>query len=193
MTKHETFLPQESRHTAQRGQRAACFTSIRDRLAVIVLVAMAPALLFFGLVSVDAYWNALGEANERLANYIEMSVLVQERRVQAAREIATILANTPDIQYRHENFCNIFAQIRQQHSEYANLGLTDAAGNVICSARPIDQPVNCADRPWFREAKATQRLSVDTYHLGHIAKSPVLVIGAPVSPDPGAQAGYVFV
>jgi hypothetical protein len=49
---------------------------------------------------------------------------------------------------------------------YANIGLIDPLGDVLCSVVKTSGPVNVADRPYFQQALRSRDFSHGSYQVG---------------------------
>lgn len=84
------------------------------------------------------------------------------------------------------------AMVRSEYSLYANLGVTDREGNVVCSALPISGPVNLADRLHVAGALRRGEFTIGEVYQGRIVKRPVWSFAYPVRADDGQIIGSVY-
>lgn len=70
--------------------------------------------------------------------------------------------------------------------------MADFNGNVFCSAFPLAEPVNIADRDYFKRAIATRDFSFGGYQIGRITGKPTLNFGYPVINNVGSIDVVVF-
>src|SRR5215510_12514012 len=143
------------------------FASLRARLLLLVLLAVIPALVL-------ALYTNLEERQLRKAlvqeDAMRLSRLVSadyERLIEEARQLVVSLARLPAVRDRHRTACNaLFTDLLTQHASYANLGVIDADGHVLCSALPITDQVYLGDRVYFRHAVETRDFAVGEYQVG---------------------------
>ncbi|MBI2313460.1 MAG: EAL domain-containing protein [Betaproteobacteria bacterium] len=154
---------------------------LRSRLLLLVVLAVAPAL---GVIVDDGLSHRRAAAEDakrdamRLAKRIEAS---QRRMVDRTRQLLLMLAELPQIHDPDPRRCNeLLARLHKQSGYYANFAAIDPKGNVYCSATPFREPVNAADRSYFRRTLETLDFVMGDYNVGRVSKVPVLVFSYPV-------------
>src|SRR5262245_44545043 len=109
--------------------------SLRTRLLLLVLLAAIPALvltLYTNLEERQLRKALVQEHAMRLARLISADY---ERLIEDARQLVVSLARLPAVRDRNRTACNaLFTDLLTQHASYANLGVIDADGPVLCSA-----------------------------------------------------------
>lgn len=75
---------------------------------------------------------------------------------------------------------------------YANIGLIDRGGNLICSAVPHAEQVSLWDRGYFQQALATGQFSVGGYQVGRITGRTSIGFGYPVLSATGEVQAVLF-
>ncbi|MFZ5854571.1 MAG: ATP-binding protein [Chloroflexota bacterium] len=168
-------------------------TSLRTRLLVLAVLALLPLLLFVvGRAQVErdqARANAMAETR-RLASLAAAS---QEQLLVATRDVLLVLAATPAVNRASDGECSAFlARLLPAYRDYANLGVADRAGNVVCSAIPLTAPVSIADRRYFRRAIETHDFALGEFQVGRIAGEPTLNAGYPLLDPDGTIRGVVY-
>ncbi|HET6718787.1 MAG TPA: cache domain-containing protein, partial [Rhodocyclaceae bacterium] len=168
--------------------------SLRSRLLLLVLLAVAPA---FGLI-VFSTWGERSAADTTARSQTQQVALIvaaeQNRLIEQGRLLLTMLSSVPVVRDADmlPRCSETLARIRQQNPIYGNIGVVDAAGTVICSALPFKPGVNTADRPWFSRAVASRAFAVGDYLIGRLSGRPSLTLGLPVVDDGGRLQGVVF-
>jgi PAS domain S-box-containing protein len=84
------------------------------------------------------------------------------------------------------------AQVRTRFPQYANLGVADQNGNVICSALPMKTAVNIGDRTYFQRAVQNRNFSTGDYQIGRITGQPQVSFGYPILRPSGGVQGIVY-
>ncbi len=168
------------------------FSSLRVRLWLLVFLALVPALMLMlysaserrRQAAIDVQENALGLARLASSN--------QERLVEGAHQLLIALAQVPEVRNGHIAECNAFlASLLTRYPLYANFGLADVAGDLLCSALPLKGPVNIADRVFFRSALATGDFAVGEYQIGRVTEKPSLNFGYPILGEVGQLQAVV--
>jgi signal transduction histidine kinase len=116
-----------------------------------------------------------------------------ERLIEEARQLLVSLARFPAVRDGHVAACNaLFVDLLTRQSAYANLGVIDSDGNVICTAVPITDEVYLGDRVYFRRALETGDFAIGEYQVGRITRQATVNFGYPVVDDTGRVRGVVF-
>jgi signal transduction histidine kinase/CheY-like chemotaxis protein/HAMP domain-containing protein len=158
------------------------FRSLRARLLLLVALAVLPA---FGLVIVST-WQEKTSADARARQQTrQLASLVadeEKRLIGEARYLLSILANipyvlVPELLPRCQEY---LPRLRQQNRMFANIGMTDPNGMLLCSALPFSPPVDFSDRAWFRHAVAGRDFAIGDYLIGKLTGVPSVGIGLPV-------------
>ncbi|HEV2054616.1 MAG TPA: ATP-binding protein [Methylomirabilota bacterium] len=169
------------------------FSSLRVRLLLLVLLAVIPALgltLYTNLEERELRKAHVQEHALRLSRVVSAD---HERLIEEARQLLVTLARLPAVHDRNRAACNaLFADLLTQHLSYANLGVTDADGNIFCSALLMTRPVNSADLAWFERAVRTRDFAIGEYQIGRITGKPTVNFGHPVLNDAGHVRAVVF-
>jgi signal transduction histidine kinase len=167
--------------------------SLRARLLLLVLLAAIPALaltLYTNLEERQLRKALVHEHAMRLSRIVSADY---ERLIEDARQLLVSLARLPAVRNRNHAACDaLFADLLTQHSSYANLGVVDADGNVICTAVPITDEVYLGDRVYFRRALETGDFAIGEYQVGRITEKATVNFGYPVVNDAGHVPGVVF-
>jgi PAS domain S-box-containing protein len=168
---------------------------LRTALILLVLIAVIPV---FGVVisaSLSEQDNRLERAQASLQALADLSAATQEQLIEGARQMLAAVAHVPPV-YRDdlEECARYFQRLEDLYPGYANFGLLDAQGNLVCRALPGQQPVNAADRLFFRNAVNSGGFSVGEYMVGRVSGKPSLAFGMPVYQQ-GSRVlrGVVFV
>jgi hypothetical protein len=73
-----------------------------------------------------------------------------------------------------------FLVLVEETDRYLNYGVLDAEGNLICSGLDYAEPVNAADRLYFKKVMETKGFSVGEYQVGRVTNKPAVNFGYPV-------------
>ncbi len=173
--------------------RAIGRTGLRTRLVVLAVLALLPLLLFVvGRAQVErdqARANAIAETR-RLAT---LAAWGQEQLIVATRDLLLALSATPVVSRASDGECSAFlARLLPAYPGYANLGVADSAGNVVCSAVPPPGPVSIADRGYFRRTIETRGFALGEFQVGRIVGEPTLNAGYPLLDSNGTLRGVVY-
>jgi PAS domain S-box-containing protein len=157
------------------------FSSLRIRLILLVLLAIIPAL---GIILYDATELRQREVTRAKADALTLSHLAarqHEELIEATRRTLLSLAQLPEVRSNAPAVCSArLTTLLEDYQGYNNFAVADIAGNLFCSTPPLNQPVNSADRTWFRQAVQTRGFTVSDYQLSWIDDTPVIVFSYPV-------------
>lgn len=169
------------------------FASLRVRLLCLVLVALVPVLgLLFYTAAEQRRLSAL-EARTNALRLVWSASMNQSRLTEGARQLLVALAQLRAIQQQNTTECGrLFSKLLQQYPLYANLGVLDAKGNAICSALPLKQPINAADRTYFQRTLQTRNFSIGDYQIGRVTQKATLNFGYPVLDEANQVQAVVF-
>jgi signal transduction histidine kinase len=161
--------------------RRLSLLSLRARLIILIFISVVPAL--FLLFYTTAEQRRLGESDTR-EETLDLAKLASnniEQLVEGAHQVLLVLAELPAVRNRDSAACDAyFSDLLDRLSMYNNLLVSDPSGRVFCSALPMTEKVNVADRLWFQKAVKTRKFSVGGYMIGRISDKPVINAGFPV-------------
>lgn len=169
------------------------FKSLRSRLIALILIAMLPMLAIAWFIGMQLYHHAVNDVYRESTLLAQSISLQQEKHIVAAQQLLTGLSTSPAMIERRTGFCSVFQDLLTQQKIYANAGMTDVEGNVICSAVPKSHPVSFSDRVWYREVRKGNGVVVGDYHLGVMMKEPVVIVAKPILSRSGVHLAYLFV
>lgn len=168
------------------------FKSLRSRLIALILIAMLPMLAISWSIGMKLYHHAVDDVYRESTLLVQSISLQQEKHIVAAQQLLTGLSTSPAMVERRPGFCSVFHDLLVQQKIYANAGMTDIDGNVICSAVPKTHPVSFSDRVWYREVRKGNGVVVGDYHLGVMMKEPVVIVAKPILGKKGEHLAYLF-
>jgi signal transduction histidine kinase len=169
------------------------FKSLRVRLLLLVLVAIIPAWGVIAYTAAEQRQLAVSEIQRNVLRLAEFSAHEEEQVLQGTRQFLIVLANYVRKADKNPSECNAFcADLLRQFKRYANIGVVKPSGDVFCSAIPLKEQTNAADRSWFQRAVANGDFAFGDYQVGRITGKPVLVLAYPFPFVAGESAAVVF-
>ena len=168
---------------------------LRGRVLLLIALATTPAFALILYSTWEERTRASADA-ERQTQQIAIVVAEEQRRIiDQSRQLLGVLSSLPIL--RNQTLpspdCNeILARMRRLSPIYANLGIVDAQGMLLCSAQPFAPPVSFADRNWFRRTAATSAFSVGEYLVGRLTGLPSLGVGQPLTDANDQFKGVIF-
>ena len=169
------------------------FASLRLRLWLLVAIALIPALGLMFYSAAERRRQAVKEVRDQAFRVAQLISSDQERRIDGTHYLLVALAHVPDVRDGDAAECERFlASLLKDNPLYANFGLADRAGEIICSAVPMDNPVNIADRTYFVGAVVARDFAVGEFQLGRVTGVASINFGYPVFDDDGRVQAVVF-
>ncbi len=159
-------------------------------LAALALLPLA-GLLFYNAVVQRR------EAEQHAADDALRLALVcsnnEERMVESADRLLMLMANMPASQSLDARACGpLFTRALGNEAGYANLGLLDANGVLVVSARPLDMREPVGQRSFFKDALEKGKFSVSEFQLDAGRAPAEMICGNAVRTADGRVVGVVF-
>lgn len=167
--------------------------SIRLRILVLILVAVLPVIVFIIYTLINNYNQSKQYALNSLSQYAEAFSFEQNKSIEAVRQLLIAFSNTPDIVNSNPFACNAFLKKQiVDYKRYANFGVADINGNIICSAIETSKKINIGDENYFKDVLQTKSFASGKYRVGKITGKSVLNFGYPLVGNNGNIFGVVF-
>lgn len=169
--------------------------SLRGRLLLLVLLATLPALLLTAYQAAEGRIVAEDNAKRQTQQWATTVAENQHHLIDDARLLLGYLAQIPivrdpDMLHRCDQ---TLARLREQNPLYANIGMVDASGALLCSALPFTPPIDFSNRAWFRRAIASKEFAIGDYLVGHLTGIPSLGVGLPITDGTGQIQKVLYV
>jgi diguanylate cyclase (GGDEF)-like protein/PAS domain S-box-containing protein len=154
--------------------------------AHLLLLALAISLPLAGLLILSIYSDmqqAIARAKTSQRMLAAMMVSNTGGKIAEAHRFLERLANRPFIRQVDPDHCDpILKEFLTMRPEYANIGYSNMAGDVICSAlpKPGGKPVNIGKASWFRTFLKARHFVVGEPFLGPITGKWVSVLSEPI-------------
>jgi signal transduction histidine kinase/CheY-like chemotaxis protein len=168
-------------------------TSLRVALALIILVTVLPFLAIQAYTNARERRHAIEDARARVEALVVLAAANQRRLTEGTAHLLPLLARAPEVLVTDGRTCDQYlASLLARYPWYANFGVADLRGRVVCSALAPDRPVNVGDRPYFRRALERDDVAAGGYQIGRITGRPTLNYGYPLRDRTGTVRGVVF-
>jgi len=160
-------------------------TPVRARLAMALVLALAPVLILSGVQSALAFRREARQNQVELAGAAERSAATARARIAAAEVLLQTLApGSVGFQCAPR-----LAEIKDRIPGYENLIRFDTIGRVACSAASVPPDPLRRGRPWFAALTAGAPISVTSQAGAVYADQPVLLASVPAEDEQGRFAG----
>ena len=173
----------------------AALRSLRVRVLLAVALAITPVIVLVLVSAWEERQRATAEAERQTQQLAIVVADEQQRIIGQTHQLLSVLASLPVIRDRAlpSGECNeILARIRRQNPIYANIGITDANGDLLCSAIPFVGPIHFGDRAWFRRPMASREFSVGEYLVGRLTGLPSVGLGLPLLDRDDRPRGVIY-
>jgi PAS domain S-box-containing protein len=154
---------------------------LRVRLILLVFIAVVPALILIVHNAKRDRDVSAARIQEDAQRIVEIAAARQARFIDSARQLLAILAEMPEVAGRDSGTCSRFMKgLTDRYSVYANLGVIDTEGNLVCSAVGFSGMVNASDRSYFRRAKGSKSFAIGDYQVGSVTGRGSVNFGYPI-------------
>src|SRR2546425_198608 len=169
------------------------FVHLRVRMLVFVLLAFVPALLLTLLTFKEQRREGTDEAKQAALQLARAAAISYERLTVQTQSMVAGLAQLPAMRQTAGAACHTLLAARMRETTYyANIGVADLNGNLVCSAVPLSGEVNVADRSYFWRAVTTADFAVGEYLVDRVTGKGAITFGYPVLDAPGHVTGAVY-
>lgn len=167
---------------------------LRQRLLIIILIAVVPILGFIFYQGKIARDVQIAEAQEDAWEIVEKVATREARFIDAAQQLLTLLAETPEVAGAGKASCNDFLRGFAEHNRiYVDLGVADASGDVICRAQSSDQAnENLAETSHFRQAVKAKSFAIGDYQVQGAGERKSVNFAYPIVTDQGGIGSVIF-
>jgi signal transduction histidine kinase len=166
--------------------------SLRSRLMLLVALVLCPTAgmtIYNGWVDRE---RAVRVAEENLQRLTNLAAANEAQSLDRVRQILLDLSSVPDLMAGTDR-CNALMQdVLKKNTDYTNFGLIQLNGDVSCSAMPMQQPVNLADRAHFRRAILERRFIASNYVFGRVIRKHTINLTYPVIDRKNDVVAVVF-
>lgn len=181
-----------SERGAVRSDRRLFF-SLRFRLICLVALAVLPFLALTFYTALEQRRRAGLEAQATALRLARIASTRQGQMILGTRQLLIGLAQLREVRERKSAACKtLFADLLKAYPLYANLGAIDLRGRLYCSALPITDPIELADRSYFQRALKTGDFAIGDYQIGRVTQAATLNFAYPIRTPNGGREGVVY-
>jgi signal transduction histidine kinase len=156
-------------------------SGLRARLFQLVIVALLPALGLIIYHAGEQRRKAVSDAENEALRAARLVAANQRRLIDSSGHLLVALSELPEVRNGDARACGaLFARLLEKYRLYANLGVANFAGDVVCSGLPTPSAVNIADRSYFQEAVQRKALAIGNYQVGRVTQKASFNLGYPV-------------
>lgn len=138
--------------------------SLQSRLALLIALVVLPGLLLLSWQSWQQSNQAIESAEQQAISIARMLASDQQRLIDKTHLFLKNLSGFAEIQNPDSPYCSQFLKNTLAiSSDYVNIGVPRADGQLLCNAKPLTSPVNVADRPYIRQALDGRQFSIGEF------------------------------
>jgi diguanylate cyclase (GGDEF)-like protein len=174
-------------------RRGKPFLSIRARLLVLALLAIAPLMIerVHGLES--ARVGRTERANADVIDLARRGVEAQREVISSTRAILQIVSHVfADVPIDRSNCKQYMAGLTTNIPWIRDLAVASTDGRITCSTDPMAIGLNVSDRPHFQNALHSRAFALSNYLINRINQVPSLVASFPVIADDSSIKGVAL-
>src|SRR5512135_319865 len=166
---------------------------LRQRLIIIILVAVLPILaLILYQAKVDRDVRII-EAQENGWEIAENVAIRESRYIDSARQLLSLLAETPEVAEGSKTACGEFLRRFAEHNRvYVDLGVADPDGNLRCRAHGDETGERVSQAGYFRRALKVKGFAIGDYHVRGAPPRQSLSFALPVLNGSGDVRAVIF-
>ena len=169
------------------------FTSLRARLALVVAVSFAPAIVAILHDHISREREELVDATHQAELSAQLAADTYDNRLETVRQVLIALAQVPSIQGENPQACSrALAQFLAKYPRFQNLGVCAKDGTVIASGVPMKEPINVSDRTYFQRAMAARGFAVGDFQISRVTGKQTVVCAFPILDGKEGVARLVF-
>ncbi len=174
---------------------ASVFLTLRGRLILLVCFATVPAILFIFFAAARDRQAALERMQTEARHLGGLASREHVHHLNGSRTLLRRLGDTqacPAAPASPPACPDYLPALLDALPQFANIGVADPSGHVVCSAAAIDQSASLTTNAAFARALDSDDVETGTYAIGFIGR-PVLHLAAVVRGTGRAPCAVVFV
>ena len=112
--------------------------NFRWRLVLLVVVAVLPALILINLAGSEAREISTRESEKNANDLLDYTIAEKDNIVDQAKRVSSLLAQYDEVVNDPElpECSKLFSRLIRYNTRYANFGVGDIKGNIVCRATP---------------------------------------------------------
>lgn len=162
--------------------------SLRANLALIILLALAPAAALVFLSDLEARREDRSDADQRARQLVRLEAAAVGHLVQGSRHLMAWLTELGPATGDTEATNALLRRLLARNPDYLNLGFIDDRGFVLASAMPPADSIDMSGEPFFTEVRRRGDFVVGGFMVGPITRRPILTLAQPVLDERGRVA-----
>ena len=159
-------------------------------LAALALLPLA-GLVFYNAATQRR--EAAAEAENRALKVAQICEKNEERMVESADQMLALMAEIMAVKKLDTKACGpLFARVLKNETGCTNLGLLNAEGKVVASAKPVAMREPVARHEFFKEALDRGKFETSEFEMEPDEREAEMICGEVVRTEDGRVAGVMF-
>jgi Cache domain len=180
-------------NSSKRAPRNRPFLSIRARLIVLALLAIAPLMLARLHELESARLARMKAVNTQVIDLARRGVESQREIIYSVRALLQIVSRVYARIPLDTSGCNQYiADLAANIPWIRDLSVATPDGRIKCSTEPLAIGLDISDRPHFRNALKSREFGLSDYLINRVNHVPSLVATFPVMKDDGVLKGVAL-
>jgi len=168
-------------------------SSLRVRVLLIILFAILPALAIFHITNQEERNNEINHIKQETLDLAEIISLQEADFLDGTRQLLLATSLLAEVRNFNSGKCaQILSILLTHYDRYINFAVANTKGEVVCSALPLIERVNIADRQYFIKALNIQEFAIGGFQVERITHLPGINLGYPVYGDDSKPSGVIF-
>jgi len=168
-------------------------SGLRWRLFLLVLLACAPLVGLTLHTASDERRRLVKDWNQRSQEMMQLAAREENQVIGQTRQLLLALAESAPVRAGNRRACQkMLEELFRSYPRYANLGVVGIDGVVLASSRPMLEPANQTNRPFFRRALAARAFAIGDFPDAQPACKPIVNFGYPVFDPAGKVQAVAF-
>lgn len=170
------------------------FWGIRERLSLIVLLALLPTLLMFFSTAAEQRRLTVASVEENALQLLRFASVSERQIVEGTRQLLETMAQLPDVRDGNAAACGaLFQNMLKERAPYLVFGLATLDGCIVCSVPNLPGDViDITDRSYFQKAVNYNDFAVGEYQIGRSTGKATISFGYPVRNDCGRVHAVLY-
>ncbi len=151
------------------------FTSLRDRLILLIFVCMVPILGMTLYNGIEARRLAIHQTRAEMLKISQLAATHQAQVLQDARQLLLMLAKFTRVRTLGVDECKaLFSEVLKSYPIYNNIAVVKPNGEVVCSASPSVMRIERQDRSWLQQTITNRSFTVSKYASNNSSQSSIV-------------------
>ena len=168
-------------------------SGLRSRLVLLVVLAALPPVVLTLHIARQDRQRQTAALRQRSQDMVKLAARKEDEMIAGTRQLLRAVAESSQVRSAQWGNCNtLLRTLFADYPRYASLGVIKTNGDVSASAPALAEPVNLADRAFFRDTLATRDLCIGDYQVGRITGKPGFSLAYPVFDSSDQIQAVVF-